>query len=49
MGDIPMLANWVQIEMGKSFKTIKIDHNFKNYLAIKLSHSFLCNVDIFKV
>jgi hypothetical protein len=35
MGNIPMLANWVQIQMEKRFKTIKIDHNFKNYLAIK--------------
>jgi len=24
--------------MEKSLKTIKIDHNFKNYLAMKLSH-----------
>jgi hypothetical protein len=38
MGNIAMVANWVQIEMEKSFKTIKIDHNFKNYLTIKLSH-----------
>jgi hypothetical protein len=41
MGNIPMLANWVQIEMENSLKTIKIDHNFKNYLAIKISHFFM--------
>jgi hypothetical protein len=27
VGNTPMLANWVQIEMGKIFKTIKVHHN----------------------
>jgi len=25
-----MLANWVQIEMGKTFKTIQVDQNNQN-------------------
>jgi len=27
VGNIPMLANWVQIEMGKILKAIKVHHN----------------------
>jgi len=42
MGNTPMLANWVQIEMKKTFKTIKVDHNkfFYNLITI-FSHFFI--------
>jgi hypothetical protein len=42
VGNTPMLANWVQIEMGKSFKTIQVDQNNKNKNNYKIFH-FLCN------
>jgi hypothetical protein len=29
MGNTLMLANWVQIEMGKTLKTKRIEHNKK--------------------
>ncbi len=31
MGNTPMFGNWVQIEMGKTFKTIQIDSNNFNF------------------
>jgi hypothetical protein len=35
VSNTPMFANWVQIVMGKTSKTIKVDHNkflfFLNY------------------
>jgi hypothetical protein len=32
VGNAPMLANWVQIEMDKTFENIKVDRNEKKNL-----------------
>ncbi len=41
MGKTPMLANSVQIETKKTFKTIKTHHNYKKYNLIIIFSHFL--------
>ncbi len=36
-----MLANWVQIEMGKTLKTIQVDHNNFNIFSYKVFSFFM--------
>jgi len=35
VGNTPILANWVQNDMGKIFKTIKVDDNNFNFFEHK--------------
>jgi hypothetical protein len=42
VSNTPMLAIWVQIEMGKILKTIQVDQNNQNKNNYKI-FGFLCN------